>query len=570
MFDIGELRVVFQWPPMKSGSYYHGLVRRYPVECCVDKAFIPNNRFEIRGKYVKNSELFFNSSDEWKVFRGYRTHYGYCFAHNGLIFADSNNNLRLAMRRLLACRAPDGVSNAELIYDYEMNLREMQISYIRDNGEFIVALVRSSCGVLHHDSHKSDDLMAMLKKKHDKRILRIRSTIEAHSDGRLENTEWTESVLWKLKKDEYSKPGKYGRMIVDLGVIASLEGGLWAEMAKKHIGDHKMVINNCCFVFCSSPDPDVVLEYMKEVWYNDNRYAVMMVVFSDDAIVGALVDGVWQVYNLDISSCDTSHCPPLFHLMFEALNCPTWLVNTFINQMKALIRIESSDKKQKAFAKPKDLYLQSGSVITTITNVFAQLLIFHSLSQGDVGIVEAARRVGYVVTLETCEIIEDMQFLKMSPTYDTEGVLHACLNLGVIFRASGTCRGDVPKFSKHRDFESDANRFQSQLMSGLLARVNHSWLNKLAGPLGLCRDATALANAQKHVNALRHITAGYVPTYDDSIYKRYRLTQLEIFELHESLETIGVGVTVYSNAVHKILKKDYGLEVPLTDRKSVV
>lgn len=550
-----------EWPKCVEGIHYMGFIRRYHVECKVEKIFVDNGRFlKIRG--FKEGKL--DIGCEGAMHKRYRTHFGWNFAHNGVIYGDSMDNLDYAMRRLFGCRNPEELDDENQIYFTELGYRANQEWFLQRHGAAMIKALRFSLGQKWYEDDKIAHAIALMFREHDKRKLRIDAVEELHNKGNLVDKHWTLSIQWKMKLDEIAKPGKYPRVIADLGVVASLECAQWAETSKYYIGSNRIIVDNWCFMFCLNPDPDLVIEYMLEVWYNPRRYKGILVVFSDDGILGCYEEGVWRCYNTDISTCDASHTPFLFDFLFELLDAPERVRADYLRQMLSIIRIQdNNDKsnKKKAFIKPTEPYLQSGSTITTLVNTIAQYVMFYSMVVDSIDFVRASRNAGYIVTLEPCEQIEDLQFLKMSPTLGVDNSYHACLNLGVILRASGTCRGDLPGKKTETPIDR-ARKFQTQLMSGLLSRIDHPILNTLA-PLGICRDEQSITIARAMSNAVQPL--GSIHKYDHRIYNRYRLTSDEITQLEYLIALSTEGSCIYHKSITKILERDYGLKCPLLD-----
>lgn len=526
----------------------------------MDDKFVDNRRFiKLRG-FDENGNLAIGSKNI--MHKKYRTHFGWNFAHDGLIYGDSSNNLMLAMRRLFACRNPLNFQDDNMILFFEDQLRLNQSIYIDNNADSIIKKVLLSIGEVSYYDDKVLSAVLLMYMKHKKRLLRVSGVKDVVTTGNLSG-KWIRDVQWKLKLDEIAKPGKYPRVIVDLGVVASLECAEWCETMKYKLASKPIVINNWCFHFCINPEPEVVIQYLLEVWHNPSNYNGIFVAFSDDGILGMYEEGEWRCSNTDIKTCDASHTPALFDFIFKLFDAPDRIINDFKDQMLSSIRIQDNgDKsnKNKAFIKPTSLYLQSGSTITTLCNTVAQLLIFHRLADAqEGGIFDKCLSLGYIVTLEECKKIEDLQFLKMSPTLGVDGEYHACLNLGVILRASGTCRGDIPKI-KGVDLEECAARFQNSLISGLMSRIDHEALCKLA-PYKVNRDLDSIIAASTMTNV--QLSLGKVHRYNYNIYNRYSLTIDEIIEFEECVRLSSFGSVIYNQAVHKILKKDYGLSCPI-------
>lgn len=572
--------VMLEWPVMPFGIHHVGLVRQYPVACETSKLFVASERFTcIRGrKYWKNGEIVFprdETTDRHTPFLNYRSRYGWNFASSGVIFARTDANMRFAMRRITGARDPRvsltkgldlAVQTLEIQY-YDTRLRINQHVFIFAKMSQLKQLMLEQFGLAEYTASKVQSAIDLLNEQHSKRMLRIQALTEIYETARLADEVWLDRVLLKMKPDEIAKNGKYPRMIVDLGVAASLEGAGWAGAMKHHIGDKPLVYNNCCVTFCSTPDPNIVMNHFREM--HTHQYRLYMVVFSDDAILSVCIDGVYSCYNMDIASCDTSHTPDLFACLFDSLNCPADIRLALEKQIMADMLVMSVDKKRTCTLRPDSFYLQSGITITTLINSLCQFLMLIAFADSPVldpeSIMLLAESVGYKVTLEVCEIPEDIQFLKMSPTLSCDGEYYATLNLGVIFRASGCARGDLPVVGPRRDHQTDAANFQSCLMSGLLSMISHPELEQLA-PNGIHRDARSYALAGTIANALAHVdhTLGGVHVFDDAIFRRYRLTLLEIEQLKDCIRRSCFGTVSYCEALCKVFNKDYSLWVPNT------
>lgn len=577
--------VIKQWPTMCTGVHHVGIVKRVTVDCKVEKTFVPSGRFKcVRGKeYWKDGEVQFPEPPECdrKNKRGtYRTHYGWGFAHNGVIYNVNDSNMRYAMRRITGARDPPpehfGWFNGEaevdwsrysdqekrnIILRYDRLLRDHQTKLITNDYSTLKSCFENSFG--KHMFKESKVYAAIMEclKKHTKQKLRIRAITELLRDWKLGAECWLDSVLLKMKPDEIAKMGKYPRMIVDLGVAASLEGAAWAADAKHHIEDKAFRYKDGVCYFCGSPDPIKVMNYFNMMYNHTEK--VVMVIFSDDAIVSIkLPDGTYFVFNMDIASCDTSHTHALFVMLFDLFGVPADIRVALEKQILATMRVPSEDGKRTCYLKPLEFYLQSGITITTLINSISQFLMLLKIvdlyPKTPVEVVRAVALAGYKVTVDVCSKFEDLQFLKMSPTKSVNGVYVATLNLGVIFRASGTCRGDLPGFGC---LIERARRFQWQLMSGLMSQISHPWLEQLS-PIPLDRSEENLKVAQRESNALYATTLGAVNYFSDDIYTRYDLSSNEIAEINFACGKLDFGMLAYCGGVGKILKKDYSLDLP--------
>ena len=73
------------WPTNAPGVYSYGVVRRYGTICKVDKFYVNNSRFTSR-LFNKAGDLKITQPTVNGVDMRYRTHYGWAFAHNGIIY----------------------------------------------------------------------------------------------------------------------------------------------------------------------------------------------------------------------------------------------------------------------------------------------------------------------------------------------------------------------------------------------------------------------------------------------------------------------------------------------------
>lgn len=397
----------------------------------------------------------------------------------------------------------------------------------------------------------------LTQQPHEKRQLRLQAWEELNLSGAVGDPVWLKSVNWKFKKDEVAKPGKYGRIIVDLGVSASLQGAAWADHAKHQLGDRDIPVGKGHFHFATSPNPAAIIECLQKVkeppgeWY--------LLVFSDDACFGARSDGKVSYGNLDISTCDASHTAHMFELLFAAFRCPEEIRKALMLQVMAPIRIHNPhNRRETILLRPTEPYLQSGITITTVLNVLAWYTIAHSFEMHALEPVSSAREVGYIVEYQPCSKFQELQFLKMSPMLDSTGQWRAVLNLGVILRASGTCRGDLPG---RGPIGPRALQFQSALMNGLLSTIDYPPLSPL-NP----RTTTEVLDLRKVGGVLQflELTGSERHSYNrEQFYQRYSLSGDEIAEFEGLTNQLGLGMTVYSHVVAKVLTADYGLSVPL-------
>jgi hypothetical protein len=545
---------------MSPGVHETGLINFIPSTQIVNKIFVNNGKFSV----LSGKEYFDTTTCTLKFSkpadrRGerehhtYRTLFGYNFAHDGHILDNTPEVLSQALRRHMCLREADVVG-------YDAQLTASQQEWIHGNYGFIHESFNSLFGTSHWENDMRSSAYDLQFLPHSKRALRESAYHDIEIDGSYGRDAWLSSVVFKLKKDEIAKFNKYGRIIVDLKIPASLQGAQWANDMKHYMGDRDVVLKNCLYHFVTKPSPDRI-KYVFETCLS-STYTMVMFVFSDDAIFAHKSLKGWKQYNLDFSSCDSSHTSCLFLSMFNVLNCPSDLRLAYIKQIMADVIVKNPyGGKEKIRFKPTSMYLQSGITITTLVNSYAWFLCFLKMTNETINcvddVVTSCEGLGYIVTYEECNQPEDMTFLKSNP------VLCLCcneyqplMNLGVIFRASGTCKGSL---KGKGNINLRAIKFQSEVMNGLCCTIDNTILNRL----------NPRQSSHKYIDensAMRNMLhTGVKHTYsNEALFKRYGLDSLELQILDADVEAVShPGRICYSVSVAKILKKDYGLGVPL-------
>jgi hypothetical protein len=151
-----------------------------------------------------------------------------------------------------------------------------------------------------------------------------------------------------------------------------------------------------------------------------------------------------------------------------------------IDQLKLPFQVISQNGKHRVvFDNIRgEASLYSGSCLTTLINCLANILIGMAIADCEfpevcdpfivTDILRASiLETGYIVTMDYCEYDEDLQFLKHSPILTTSGHYQPMLNLGVLLRASGSCKGDVPG---RGDLSTRFRDFQASLLQGMYPR----------------------------------------------------------------------------------------------------
>ena len=225
-----------------------------------------------------------------------------------------------------------------------------------------------------------------------------------------------------------------------------------------------------------------------------------------------------------------------------------------------------ANPRHKVKLRPKYPRLYSGSTLTTAINNLASMLIGLALSRAatasEENLMEAVATVGYVITLESCEKVEDLQFLKHSPCRDTRGIYRPLLNPGVLLRSSGCCKGDLPG---RGDLQPRAEEFQRALLQGMYPRADFPLVRNMRRAVG--GDApfsdVMLEHAKKTGNLAYKVVEEEGETFHfsaEAVYRRYDLTSLDIALIDDEFATRGYRYFTANPSLSKILEKDYGLK----------
>lgn len=294
-------------------------------------------------------------------------------------------------------------------------------------------------------------------------------------------------------KMEAMKFGKPCRMFISIGgtdmsayggpkdnVLASMTGSDFVKQIKEAMASKPLVVIEngirAIAIFVAGPifnHLKIAFESLRTGIYEGVEYDIFFVYFSDDSCVFLRGKDRDYVVNVDIASCDASHSPHIFKLLRQLLdpdqNFP--LGGVLVDHLLLPVQIQFNKKSEQFRGrksvvtdtltfKPKAECLYSGSVLTTLTNNLACILMFRqavadrALDPNQFRI--SCAKAGYIVTMDECEIHEDIQFLKHSPARGTiisgdqsgESSYIPVMNLGPLFRTIGTkADGQIPNYS---------------------------------------------------------------------------------------------------------------------------
>lgn len=485
----------------------------------------------------------------------YRTIFGPAFAHTGVIFGVSNRNQRLALRRMTAARGSLAL---------DKTYRFLQRNYVTVAAPFLDGVSRHLAAHLPQYTDYLDEGIAHYADPHPKKALRVQAWDELLHGGFhghiLPDRLWIKRVKYKMKADEFAKPGKFPRMIGDLGVAASLQRFRLVDMLKTAMAAAPLEYGGGHMSFCKSPEPRVLLDHFRKLLDPPGRF--YFVYFSDDSCLAIRKNGQVYVYNLDISSCDASHDDGVFDALLSVVPVPYRKeFEVLIEQCKLPIVIRDVDdprSRRRVILKPTGPRLYSGSTITTFINNMANVLICKSIVDDNaclpVQIAKAAAKVGYIVSVAPCTQPQDIQFLKHSPVYDTDGNMRAMLNLGVLLRAIGACKGDLPG---RGDLRQRAEMFTHAVVQGMYPRTQFSIRDSL---IHNSRPPTAKVIAFARENYGHHFHSDDNYAVDDvQLFKRYRVKESDFIPFVALVSTMGFEDHLASPAADSVLALDYGL-----------
>jgi hypothetical protein len=525
------------------------LYRVVPIECEIPFTLIDNGLFKYKHYPLRSCPV--------KEDRSYRTLYGPSIYHTATEYKRSINNTNIAALRLLSSRFQEKpyFSDAErlLIQIREAVYREDQARFCQTGViRSVITELRRRVNDAFHDFDPDKFFNEYVDMAHIKKELRVngRERLES-TTGRWCGTGvdsqkpfFLARVQGKLKLFEYSKPGKKPRLIVDMTVEGSLIAGAIMCLIKQCFAEPIITHGHgqsARFSFISHPTSDN-LDIAFGRLLNPS-YDFEYVYYSDDACVYFIKDGVIQRANIDISSCDMSHTPAIFSLFLDMCKGHTLLHEV---ASRAVSQCTIPMRLGRDTFKPIGPTLYSGSCLTTPINNIANLLIGISIF-GMQDIVSGAARAGYKVTVDVVNVDEDYQFLKYSPTREN-GYTQVFLNLGVLLRVLGSCRGDLPRGGS---MIQRAANYNYSLALAFKHSGNSSFLRALLS-VNENRQLVSL-NASDRRYYTAELARSEIP--DSAYERRYKVPGMA--HLAEWIATAGYGDvfrTPYTDAVYL---KDY-------------
>lgn len=543
---------------MSFGVTQVGLITQITSACIINKTYRDNGRFNILvGQQYYDQNRGFTFEDELpphEIDKAYRSRYGPSFWNNFTIYAGNSQNLCLAMYRLMNVREPDNPGlHEELVENQNRMVPTIRLHLIEWFYPFAVF------------TDYLDNLEEYVKLPHIKRKLRIAALNEIIERNLLFSPSWTQKIEAFLKRIEYAKVGKLPRVVNNLGVIASLQGAEFIQYAKKYFTLHPFIYKNCRAQFIASPSQANLQAAFTDLLYP--QHDIELIYFSDDASIN--IKG--QFANTDISSCDCSQYNEVFETLLHMF--PSHMqefVSRIINQLRQKVVLKLPNKK-KVVLKPTSPFLASGSILTTIINNIAQLLMFIRYVDllptftGDLHefIPRAAKTVGYLVTVESCPVPEKLFFLKHFPTLHCN-VVQPILGLGVFTRTFGVAKGDYPGKSSWSAAEK-AVKFNYELLRNFTSH-NHTEIFSQRVMDRYSRQSSTLKYRKVDILQLEsHLPYEFdlsskVVVGFECLMRRYDLPLSALSEFEEFLYSSQPGDLIRCFASDQFLKIDYGMD----------
>jgi hypothetical protein len=500
----------------------------------------------------------------------YRTVFGPVFSHSGVVYCNCDNCLQKALNRI-----NDDPDAEHLLGKKQVHLLSKPPRVLKRALNALTKHFEQESAHLNGDTWTEMFLRALdphAKLSERKRaITEIFETCAFNIVGTF--MRFISHVSTKFKKEEIAKPGKYPRSIADLTCVGSILGAYAASVLKHMLAsffyDHSRKVE---YIESSSFDR------LKHAFTNLlNPVKSYFCYFSDDSCLSArCLDGLF-IANMDISSCDSSHTYLLFLTLLSLIKHPILrlIFEGLVDQLRCPVKVKNADGQTlyELDHNPDSVYsitLFSGSTLTTLVNNLANFIMgvmisnlpCHSMTREEyeIAVLKICRQCGYKVTLDVCERPEQLQFLKHSPNREYE----PCLNLGVLFRAFGQCRYNIPVYKKI-SLRLKAFIFNSSLLQTFAHTGKNIFYDLLAEKYNH-RDTIDLVK----ILSLFYSCQDGESYFDRTcIMSRYGLLDWEIDELTEYISIADFGSVISCSAINKIYKIDYGYATPTVHFESL-
>jgi len=364
-------------------------------------------------------------------------------------------------------------------------------------------------------------------------------------------------------KDEFMKPGKPPRLYFSLGLLSSMFGGAYIDIAKKHLA--QLVTIMLCgwqlqVQFVSDNSPEFVAKVFNHAFnVMTSGYSQIYGVFMSDDVAVFTPEGA---YDLDISMCDASLGLALFWvvwLFLRACCVPEHIIEGVFLQISKTVEIRNpSDKKSFVWWRFITYYLVSGTVLTTLTDSIASLLVICVFVAAYISGVRAPldfepwfRAVGLCVTVEHRPNMTDVCLLKRHPMRLETGEWVAPLAFGCLVKRFGILDTDLTRVPGDTLAEKG---------EAFLGAVVDSWKGEPGHPL---LDAFRLQFPPRghSISPDSRLSSTYNPQRlsVESFCEAYGITADVYFEAVSLIREGQIGSVIQCDLMTAVNRVDYGL-----------
>jgi hypothetical protein len=563
-------------PPQTDRVQFNGLWKQVTTNFCEHPSkFKYNNNFEIvRGQkyFTDDMRLNFTPSPLSRKDPFYFNQHGPTVYYPSVVLGDCATSLNAAITRLSNARSEEYTLNGlKFTIDETMFRHNQRVA----TAEFINSDIFSEIKSMMSTTIDLPDLLESLdnfvKLPHTKRKPREQCWEQDQNTGDINRRIWLKRIIGKIKRGERAKykPGKpaLSRLINDLGVAASLQGAQVTEEIKKVLASNPIFGTNYYLKYVKSPDFEQLVEAFTNLTSCEHDYA--MIYHSDDSCITIPHKRKGPTtYNMDISKCDSSHMQEIFDILLYIFKD-----HPFYNELKILVEqlmvnlvLINPGGSEYVELKTLRAILYSGTTLSTLINNIANILIFYKIRQNkcttEEEIMIAAAEAGYIVTLEECDRLEKITFLKSFPHITTpsedpygHGRMTICPCLGIPLRSSGACKGDLPG---RGDIELRAADFQYAVIHGMFPASQHPLILSIKGHSSR-RNVIKLNSKIRLDFELDYKLSGVLHenVYTSALCIRYDCETEEVVELTELFTKHRFGFSIRTALTDKILSFDY-------------
>lgn len=527
--------------------------------------------------FTKDMRLNFQPAPTWRKDPFYFNQHGPCVYYESIVIGDCASSQNAAITRLSNSR--------EEKYEYKNIKFTITEEVFRQNQKRTAALFKSSNlyqqirSVVRETTSMldlTDRLDDFVKLPHIKRQPRIQSWEKQTITGNHTDRLWLKQIIGKIKRGERAKfkKGKpaLSRLINDLGCAASLQGAEITNQIKQLLADNPIFLSDGYLKYVKSPD----MSELREAYTNliSGEYDFSMIYHSDDSCIGIQHKKKgYTIYNMDISKCDSSHMEEIFEILLSFYEGHEFYddLKILIDQLRVALVLNNPGGNEYVRLKSLRPILYSGTTLTTLINNIANILIYYRIRldrcSTEEEIMLSAAKAGYIVTLEECTEIEKITFLKTFPHIITgadspnkSGEMAICPALGVAFRASGACKGDLPG---RGDIEVRANRFQYGVIHGIFPYSKHPLVIAMRGHIPeKILDAVTEAKVNRDLDLDYKLQGGFDENvFTSAICSRYDCEAIEVEELVNLFNDHRFGWCIRTRLTDAILHLDYGYDL---------